>query len=657
MKQVLLRVLSFIILGVSLSGSTIAGEGAEFEVMAVSDLVRVFEDGYNAPPAADRLELFGVRNETISAQLVIHSFADLKNVSIEVNPIRHAGQSTEIPPDRIAWNFVNSIYIAKNTDKLRQSDLIRAAPARFPDYLSEQPSIDILKDTYKAVYLTIHLPAQLDEGLYQGSVTVASDRGNRVLPLQITIYPLTLPDERHLRVTEWHTTNKFKQFHGIDSSDSNDFFAMLAQYADNMVKHRQNVFRLSLNLVRSSRDTQGRLSFDFSAFDRWADIFWNTGKMDSLETGFVAGFGEGRWYSTEINLLDFSVHDETTGSSVSMPGKEFLPIFLPQLEIHLKEKGWLHKTVFHIADEPSNHNIMSWRAASDFIHRHAPSLRRMDAIETTHCQDRLEIWVPKLDILSTCFEAFQEAQRRGNELWFYTVGIYQGGSLPNKTVDVPLIESRILHWLNYRFGLTGYLHWGFNQWTDDPFESPGQHNGDGWHVYPVKTGLLDSLRWEQMRNGIQDYELLWLLEENYRQLIATFNDRLSVLVPSRRGKEISTLVVRAMHEYSKDPEILYKAKKQTIEELLELNRPPRLIVQTNPLEHTPVAGNCSIDLYGYTEPGTNITVNGTELPVADDGLFMENVRLTREHTIVVEAIHPNGQKKITRHFSKLFGEP
>ena len=225
-------------------------------------------------------------------------------------------------------------------------------------------------------------------------------------------------------------------------------------------------------------------------------------------------------------LNDFSVQDEATGRRKRMPGKEFLPQFLPALVKHLREKGWLEKTLFHIADEPSDHNVMAWREASDFVHRCAPELRRLDAIETTHCRGCLEVWIPKLDHLATWESAYEEARRQGNELWFYTVGIFQGGSLPNKTVDVPLIESRLLHWLNYRYGLTGYLHWGFNSWTDDPFDAPGEHRGDGWHVYPAKGGLLNSLRWEQMRNGIQDYECLWLLEDKIAQIRATLSPRL-----------------------------------------------------------------------------------------------------------------------------------
>ena len=147
-----------------------------------------------------------------------------------------------------------------------------------------------------------------------------------------------------------------------------------------------------------------------------------------------------------------------------------------------------------------------------------PTCGRLDAIETPHCQGQLEVWVPKLDHLATWQRQYEQAQRQGNELWFYTVGIFQNGSLPNKTADVPLIESRLMHWLNYRYGLTGYLHWGFNAWTDDPINAPGQHRGDGWHVYPKRDGLLNSLRREQMCNGIQDYECLWLLENKISQI-------------------------------------------------------------------------------------------------------------------------------------------
>ncbi len=624
------------------------------ECFAVSDLVRIFEDGYNFPERRDRLEIFGIRNEYLSAQCVIKANQDLHNVTVSLSPLKHVAFSTSIPANALGWNFVCSIPIQENTPRYRKADLTRAAPAKFPDYLSEDSKVFLKKGNYKAVYFTIKIPRNAEAGDYKGAVTIKTEREDKSLPLHLTVYPLTLPDERHLMVTEWYTTGNFKKFHDIDTSDSKRFYEMLRVYAENMAEHRQNVFRVSLDLITCKQAADGNLKFDFSRFDKWADIFWNTGRMNLLETGFVARFGEDGWSSKEIVLRDFRVQMESTGKRITVPGKEFLPQFLPALENHLRKKGWLEKTVFHIADEPSNHNVMSWRQASEYIHHYAPALRRIDAIETTYCFDRLEIWVPKLDHLATWHDVFKRAQNQGYELWFYTVGIFQKGSYPNKTVDVPLIESRILHWLNYRFGLKGYLHWGFNRWTDDPFAAPGRHRGDGWHVYPKKDGLINSLRWEQMRNGIQDYEYFWMLEDKIRKIKAGLGTRLSIIEPSRRGKEIASQVVKTMDTYTKDPVILYNVKKQIINELLDLDITPQILVQTNPLEHSTVANDSAIDVFGWAEPETKVVINGRELPVSSDGLFMENVHLSRDNTIVVEAEHKKGKKNIVRSFEVLY---
>ncbi len=632
-------------------GSFCLGQEPAFECFAVTDLARVFEDGYQCPPPQDRIAAFGIRGEHISAQCVVKARQPIKDLTVSVDPLK--GGDSVLPPDSVAWNFVGSIAVAENSPNHRKSEIIRPAPARFPDYMSDAKQIAVEAGRYQAIYLTIHVPLDARAGDYLTTVTFQSPQGRRTLPLALTVYPLTLPQERHLMATLWYSTNRFKQSHGVDPADSDAFYKMLGVYARNMADHRQNVFRVSLDLIQATKNKDGKLTFDFSRFDKWADVFWGTGAMDLLETGFVARFGTGDWSSRQIVLRDFRVRDEAAGASVNMPGKEFLPLFLPALEQHLQERGWLDKTVFHIADEPSNHNITDWREASDFVHRYGPRLRRIDAIETPHCLDRLEIWVPKIDHYATWQQAYTDAKRLGNEMWFYTVGIFQAGVYLNKTVDVPLIQSRVLHWFNYRFDLKGYLHWGYNSWTDDPFEAPGQHRGDGWHVYPKKGGLLDSLRWEQMRNGIQDYEYLWLLEDKIRQMTGTMSQRVSSLIePSRRSHEIAASVVRTTDDYSSDPNVLYTARRQIIREILDLDQSPRVIVQTHPIEHSRVASDAAIDVHGWAEPGTRIIINGKDTPVAEDGLFMESVSPSKL-MIVVEAKNERASRRITRRFEAL----
>ncbi|MCL5279324.1 MAG: DUF4091 domain-containing protein [Planctomycetes bacterium] len=625
-----------------------------FECFGVTDLERVFEDGYKCSPPHQRIEVFGIRNEVLSAQCVVKAREALRDLAVSVGPLKLKGGNSSLPAEAVTWNFIGSIQIAENSPNHRKAGFTRAAPARFPDYLSDAKQMAVEAGRYQAVYLTIRVPKDAQAGDYEGIVTFHANKGEKTLPLVVTVFPLTLPDERHLMVTEWYSTGRWKQFHGVDSSDPEAFYKMLGVYARNMADHRQNVFRVAPELIAATKRSDGKLTFDFSRFDQWCEVFWSTGRMDLLETGFVARFREGGWSSKEIVLRDFSVRDEEKAATITMPGKEFLPQFLPALEQHLQERGWLDKTVFHIADEPSNHNIMTWREASEFVHRYGPRLRRVDAIETPLCLNRLEVWVPKLDHYATWQEAFEDAQRRGNEMWIYTVGIFQAGAYMNKTVDVPLIQSRTMHWLNYRFGLTGYLHWGYNMWTNDPFEAPGQHGGDGWHVYPTKGGLLDSLRWEQMRNGLQDYEYFRLLEEKVRQMKKAMTERVAALIePSQRGVEIAANVVRTTADYSNDPNVLYAAKRQIIDEILGLDQSPHLLVQTTPIEQSRVADGAAIDVHGWVEPGTRITINGTDIPVADDGLFLENIPLSSRRTIMIEARSQNAKKQAVRHFLPL----
>lgn len=639
-------------------GSWCRGQEAAFDCFAVTDLVRVFDDGYQSPPPQNRIDVFGIRDERVSAQCIVKARRSLTNLTVSVSPPRLADGGSSLPANTVTWNSVGSIAMAENSPNHDRSEIIRPAPARFPDYLSDAEATAVEAGQCRAVYLTLHIPADAPAGDYRSDVTFHAEQGDKTLPLALKVYPLTLPKQRHLMATLWYSTHRFKQFHGIDSSDSEAFYAMLGVYARNMADHRVNVFRVSLDLIQATRDSRGKLAFDFSRFDRWADVFWSTGAMDLLETGFVARFGDEGWSSRQIVLRDFPVRDETSGTSVTLSGKDYLPQFLPALETHLAQRGWLEKTVFHIADEPSNHNIMDWRDASDFVHRYGPRLRRIDAIETPHCLDRLEIWVPKIDHYATWRQACTDAQKLGNEMWFYTVGIFQAGVYPNKTVDVPLIQSRVMHWFNYRFDLKGYLHWGFNSWTDDPFESPGQHRGDGWHVYPRRDGLLDSLRWEQMRNGIQDYECLWLLEDQIRQMKADMSDRVSSLIePSRRSQEIAASVVRTPDDYSNDPNVLYAARRQLLQEIIDLDRSPRVIVQTNPLEHSPVARGAAIDVHGWAEPGARITVNGRDIPVDSEGLFMDNIGLSAEQTLTVEARKDGATKRMVRQFAAVRESP
>jgi hypothetical protein len=622
---------------------------AQFRVFATSDMVRVFEDGYKMPLSYDTLSLFGIRGETLSGQFVMNSKNEINNVTVEVSPLKN--ESGEVLTGTVVWNFVGSVPLSKNAPNQPKGIPTRVAPALFPDYLMEERQMQVKANSYQSVWLTAKIPATAPAGHYSGNVTVKSSEGSQSLPVCLKIYPLTLPSERHLKVTEWYTTNHFAEYQGIKEMYSPEWFGMLKKYAENMADHRQNVFQVPMSAIAISRPADGALEFDFSQFDKIAQVFWDTKRMDYLETGEPAKFVSGGFASTAIALKEFPVKDTRTGKLKNIPGEEVLPYLLPAFESHLRQKGWLKKTLFHIKDEPSNHNALSWIDISSYVHKYAPELIRMDAVCTSYLFGNIEIAVPKLDHMDAGSEIYRKGQRDGTELWFYTVGIFQANKYPNKTIDMPLIDSRILHWINYKYDLTGYLHWGWNQWTGNPFSDTGEHIGDAWHVYPVKDGVLNSLRWEQMRNGIQDYEYFRMLQEKVECLKDSLGSAFAWIDPEQRSKEIITRVVSGMKDHSDDPALLCDAKKEVIHELMDFNTSPRIYVQTNPTEHGTVMNRSVVELIGWVEDGTEIAVNGVKLPVAGNGMFMERYIVYVGDKLEIKATKDRKTKVITRYFN------
>lgn len=632
-----------------MSGSVINAQS--FKVFEVSDLVRVFEDGYKLPLMHDTIRIFGIRGEILSGQCVLNAKNNLTNVTVEVSALKNQVSGNILPANHVEWNFVGSIPLSKNTPNQPLTALIRPAPAKFPDYLMAEKQVNVNKGMWQSIWLTISIPNGAESGTYTGKVTVKSGQGEQSLPVSVIVFPITLPVERHLMVTEWYNTRGFQRFHGIEGQYTDAWFAMLKKYAENMAAHRQNMFQVPAGTIEIRQTKSGALEFDFTRFDQIAQVFWNTGKMDMMETGELSRFGEKGWSGPDILFRDFNVKNTETGAQVTLAGKDVMPLLIPAIESHLRQKGWLSKTLFHIKDEPSIHNALAWCDMSFYIHKYGPDLKRGDAIETTYLLNEIEIAVPKLDAFGTWYDTYMKGQQKGVEIWFYTVGIYQGSLFPNKTIDMPVIDSRIMHWLNYRYNATGYLHWGWNQWTENPFQEVGQHVGDGWHVYPAKDGVLNSLRWEQMRNGIQDYEIFLMLEKKICALKDSLGSRFAWIDPKQRGKEIAGEVVMGIAEHSDDPAILYKAKMEVIKELLDFNTSPRIYVQTDPVVGSTLTNRSSVELFGWTEPGTKVVANGQVLPVSFQGLFLEKISLSpRSNNVRVQASNDKGSKEIIRNF-------
>lgn len=92
-------------------------------------------------------------------------------------------------------------------------------------------------------------------------------------------------------------------------------------------------------------------------------------------------------------------------------------------------------------------------------------------------------------------------------------------------MDYPSIEGRLLSWMTFGSQADGLLYWHVNLWhpnriidTADPYLDwkptyIARTTGDGCLTYPTPDGPVSSIRLENIRDGIEDYDYLALLAD------------------------------------------------------------------------------------------------------------------------------------------------
>lgn len=182
--------------------------------------------------------------------------------------------------------------------------------------------------------------------------------------------------------------------------------------------------------------------------------------------------------------------------------------------------------------------------------------------------ETIDAWCPAL-----CYEfpEYRQARERGQEVWYYAGGCPYDPYPTHELLDVPAVEARAFFWVAWRYQYTGWLHWELNVWSNnmggdkrwpevpwDPARS-GIRNGEVGRIYPGPDATpLPSIRLENMRDGIEDYDYLWLLREHARKLPPGSRQRgaieklidetIMALSPSRAHFERDPLRVLAHHE-------------------------------------------------------------------------------------------------------------
>jgi len=586
-------------------GAVAAAPGATrppVEAWAVSALTSVFRDA--APPAAAALlDLRGARGQTVGGQVVIRPGAPVRVTGVKLAALR--GPRGLRPA--FSWSFIDHFHVEKNSTLTPPEELVAKAPADIPDAFSEETERDVPAGVSQPIWVQVRVPERAAAGTYEGTIEATTSAGPVRVPVRLTVYDYAFPKRPRLWVTLWMNTGSLAKHHGVEEG-SEAYWRVVERTADLMRAHHQNVILTSWGSIKAKRDASGTVAYDFSAFDRWVETFLSRG-FERIEISHVGGREHGQW--EDPNFVDYPLEGrDAEGKPIWLP----LEQWLPPLQEHLRAKGWLARSMIHVADEPIPGNVASWRKLSERVRRAAPDLKRVDAVHVPDLEGHLEVWVPQLNYLEQWLPRFQQAQRAGVELWYYTAWVPQG-RYPNRLLDMPLVKTRILHWINHHAGATGYLHWGYNFW-DVPFYqfAPGDNN----IVWPGKDGPRGGLRYEAMREGIEDHETLALLQD----AASAAARRLGVAGFDARGFLLRTLrlAVRSFDDYARDPAELLTARDAAARALVALRGPCPALAEAKR------ASNGEMIVEGHAPRGASVACGGAKTRAGADGRFRLSVQ-------------------------------
>jgi len=97
-------------------------------------------------------------------------------------------------------------------------------------------------------------------------------------------------------------------------------------------------------------------------------------------------------------------------------------------------------------------------------------------------------------------------------------------------------------------------------------------NGDGFLVYPGPDGPVDSIRWEIIRDGIEDYDYLRILTDRINKVQAAGVNQ-ALLEKARQSLNFKALVPDLV-AFSRDPKVLYDKRDEIARMIVELGKAP-----------------------------------------------------------------------------------
>jgi len=534
--------------------------GPSMSVYAVNEFARVRPK--DAPGSEHAAVLSAARNEFAPFQIIVHAgTGGLKGVNAVASSLVPKRGRT-IPADRI------TLYREHYIEVKKLSPGSKGSPGWYPDALipfldpsTGRPPVharfaaapfEIAPDSNQPLWVDVLTPRDATPGVYTGTITVSAEsiRPQRV-PIELTVWDFALPETPSMR-THFGDANvnplsstppQMAPWGGHDEGGQR----ALQAYAELLAAHRicPPIPQFLMPKINSDGSIDSHPTD--AALQQW---------IQRLHiTGFPIWFHrmDGRGWPGDPLGAD----------------RERNVRYLRSMYTYLRAHHWDKMAYIYVADEPNSREAYDdVRARSKFVREVAPGLK---VLCTKGPQVRNSLWgslVGSVDIWVPLWPTFEEAAVKkrlsaGEEIWGYTALCQSRQDTPFWELDFPLLNYRIPMWISWGFGISGLLYWSTTNWASardvwtNPVTYGDQYNMEGSLLYPGADagvrGFVTSIRLNEIREGLEDYEYLTILAQRRSRAVAA---------------DMVKRIARSWHDWDSDVGHLLEARAEIARSIL-----------------------------------------------------------------------------------------
>jgi len=359
----------------------------------------------------------------------------------------------------------------------------------------------------REVWLTIH-SRDRQAGEYKVRIEVAFQDASLAIPLDVTVHPVTLPDDKPLYTHYWDEL--VPEWCGPEVAQA---------FVEDMKQHYVNVAVGHPWPVRMQFDAKGELKADYTDLDKTLAAY------RLLDPKMIV-----LWWGA-VNYL------EPQKGFFSDEWKLRFRTWLTGLVSHLKEKGWGYdRFAMNPYDERLGPEVCRM---VKLIKEIDPEIRvYVNSTGQTEQEVRdiapyVDIWDPYLydylnrppyDRLYEVKKAAATVLRKSVADEFFWTYANPPGSRPKAAP--PYRDYRVPLWRAWQLGMRGFGYWVYSYKTH--WNSQKSKDGPGWAVVYLANAedapagisqrelVVPGKRWEATREGVEDYVYLYMLRAAVR---------------------------------------------------------------------------------------------------------------------------------------------